>query len=50
MRVLVIIVTYNGMRWVERCQCSLKASEVPVDVYVADNGSTDGTTEWIREH
>ncbi len=50
MRVLVIIVTYNGMRWVERCQGSLKASEVPVDVYVADNGSTDGTTEWIREH
>lgn len=50
MRVLVIIVTYNGMRWVERCLGSLRASEVPVDVYVADNGSTDGTVGWIREH
>lgn len=50
MKVLVIIVTYNGMRWVERCFGSLPRSEMPVDAIVIDNGSTDGTPQWISEH
>ena len=49
-KVLVIIVTYNGMRWAERCLGSLGRSEMPVDAFVVDNGSTDGTPEWIKEH
>lgn len=48
-RVLVIIVTYNGMKWIDRCFGSLKESEEPVDVFVVDNGSTDGTVARIRE-
>ncbi len=50
MRILVIIVTYNGMRWVERCLGSIRTSGIPLDAYVVDNGSTDGTPEWIKEH
>lgn len=47
---LVIIVTYNAMKWAERCFGSLKNSSVPNDVFVVDNGSTDGTQEFIRKN
>lgn len=49
-RLLVIIVTYNAMRWIERCFASLSASTEPCDVFVVDNGSTDGTLAWLEEH
>jgi len=48
-RVLVIIVTYNGMKWIDRCLGSLKQSTEPVDVFIVDNGSEDGTVARIRE-
>ncbi len=47
--VLVIIVTYNAMKWADRCFSSLKNSSIPNDVFVVDNGSTDGTQCFIRE-
>lgn len=49
-RLLVIIVTYNAMRWIERCFASLAASTVASDIFVVDNGSTDGTLDWLEEH
>lgn len=49
-KILTIIVTYNAMRWVDRCLGSVKASSVPSDVYIVDNGSSDGTREYIAEH
>ena len=49
-RILVIIVTYNAMKWVDRCFGSLRNSRHPVDVFVVDNGSSDGTAEYIRNH
>ena len=49
-RLLVIIVTYNAMRWLERCFASLAASTVSCDVFVVDNGSTDGTLDWLEDH
>lgn len=48
-KVLVILVTYNGMHWIDRCLQSLEASQEPLDVFVVDNGSTDGTVARIRE-
>ena len=48
--ILTIVVTYNGMKWVERCLGSVRASAVPSDVMVIDNASDDGTPEWIRVH
>ena len=45
-RILVIVVTYNGMRWIERCLSSVSGS----DVFVFDNASTDGTPDYIEEH
>lgn len=47
-RILVIIVTYNGMKWMDRCFGSLYASSEPVDIYVVDNCSVDGTPEYLR--
>ena len=48
--ILVVIVTYNAMQWAERCFSSLKSSSLRPDVYVVDNGSTDGTQSYIQEH
>lgn len=47
MKILVIIVTYNGMKWIERCLSSLSASSVQAEVVVIDNGSSDGTREYV---
>ncbi|MBQ2452125.1 MAG: glycosyltransferase, partial [Bacteroidales bacterium] len=46
-RTLVIIVSYNGMKWIERCLCSVAMSTEKADIMVIDNASTDGTPEWI---
>ena len=50
MKILVIVVTFNGMKWLERCLGSVRASVVPADLYVWDNGSTDGSADWVQEH
>lgn len=49
-KILVIIVTYNAMDWAERCFRSVRNSTIPVDVYVVDNGSNDGTQDFILTH
>ncbi len=48
--ILVIVVTYNGMKWIDRCMESVVRCLLPVDVFVVDNGSTDGTVDHIREY
>lgn len=49
-KVAVIIVTYNGMKWLEKCLLNLFQSNIAIKVYVIDNGSTDGTTDFIESH
>lgn len=49
-KLLVIVVSYNSMPWVERCYGSLRSSSIPCDVVVIDNGSTDGTVEFVQEN
>lgn len=48
MKILAIVVTYNGMKWIQRCLDSIVNSSVRLDAFVVDNGSTDGTVEYIR--
>jgi N-acetylglucosaminyl-diphospho-decaprenol L-rhamnosyltransferase len=43
--VSVVVVTFNALRWIERCLDSVRGR----DVVVVDNGSTDGTVELVRE-
>lgn len=45
-KVLVIVVVYNGLHWLERCLSSVRGA----DVFVVDNDSTDGSADWIRSH
>lgn len=47
MKVLVIIVTWNGMRWVDRCIGSVLASKTQADAFVVDNASSDGIADYI---
>lgn len=47
--VYCIIVTYNGMRWIERCLESVFRSTQPVHVIVVDNSSSDKTVSFIKE-
>lgn len=45
----VVIVTYNGLKWVDQCLGSLDKSVCPLRTIVIDNASTDGTPAYIRE-
>ena len=49
MKVLVIIVSYNFGRWIDRCLGSLQQSEHPVDIVIIDNASQDHTVQRIKE-
>ena len=48
MKILVIVVTFNGRKWLERCLGSVRASEMPADLYVWDNDSTDGSADYVQ--
>lgn len=48
--ILVVIVTYNAMPWIEKSLNSCRASSVRVQVFIVDNGSTDGTQEYVIEN
>lgn len=49
MKAGVIIVTYNGVRWIENCLKSVLLSGAEYEVLVVDNASKDGTVELIRK-
>lgn len=49
-KLFVIIVTYKGKQWYDRCFTSLRQSTMPVQTIVVDNASNDGTVEYIREN
>ncbi|MGV8915156.1 MAG: glycosyltransferase family 2 protein [Kaistella sp.] len=49
-QIYFIIVTYNAMPWAERCFSSLQNSSVPVHTIVVDNGSTDGTQDFLTQN
>ncbi len=48
MKILVIIVSYNFERWIERCLGSLRQSTLQPDVVVIDNASQDRTIQIIE--
>ncbi len=49
--VSVVIVNYNGRHHLERCLPSLNETRaVPIEVIVVDNGSSDDSVVWMKEH
>jgi len=50
MKISVIVVTYNGMKWIDKCLSCLSKSVIEHRVIVIDNASTDGTPAFIRKN
>lgn len=48
--IYVIIVTYNGMKWIPKCLQKLSASDVELHTVVVDNKSADDTVTFIQSH
>ncbi|MCZ6794737.1 MAG: glycosyltransferase family 2 protein [Planctomycetota bacterium] len=49
--VSAVIVSWNSLRYLPRCLESLREQELPPrEIILVDNGSTDGTREWVRRH
>lgn len=48
MKIFAIVVTYNGMKWIEECLSSLYESSIPLEVIVVDNCSSDETVVYIK--
>ena len=49
MKIIAIVVTYNGEKWIDKCFDSLLCSTVPVQVLAIDNASGDSTVNLIRQ-
>jgi len=52
---LFVIVTYNAMKWVDRCLSSIRKTKQEkyirsITTYIVDNGSNDGTQDYVRNH
>lgn len=43
----VLILTMNNLQLTQRCIDSIRAQDIPTRIIVIDNGSTDGTQEWL---
>ena len=47
-KVVAVVLSWNGRRWIQRCLDSLSATAYPaLGIHVVDNGSRDGTPEEI---
>lgn len=46
----VVVLNWNGRRWLAQCLDSVLASEYTnIRVYLVDNGSSDGSQDFVRE-
>lgn len=51
MKSTVIIPNYNGIKFIENCMKALeKETSVKYHICVVDNGSTDGSKEWVEQN
>ena len=55
MKTTIIIPNYNGLSFMEPCFEALEKQGIPAKmmkdfkILVVDNGSTDGSVEWLKE-
>ncbi|MBU0705404.1 MAG: glycosyltransferase family 2 protein [Chloroflexi bacterium] len=50
-KVSVVILNWNGRRYLDDCFTSLQAQTyADFEIILVDNGSTDGSVEWMAEH
>lgn len=51
MKLSIVIICWNDLKVIRDCLQSIyTGTHVPFEVIVSDNGSTDGSVEFIREH
>ncbi len=51
METTVVIPNYNGMKFIEECMKALEAdTSCEYRICVVDNGSTDGSREWVEKN
>lgn len=52
MKATIVIPNYNGIAYLKKClsALSMDVAEYPAHILIVDNGSTDGSTEWIKEN
>ena len=50
LKVSIIIVNFNGGELLTECVRSALASTIPVEVFVSDNGSSDGSIQYLRQN
>ncbi len=48
--IYIIIVTYNGLKWIDKCLGSLNNLCLNSRIIVVDNNSTDNTISYIKEN
>jgi GT2 family glycosyltransferase len=46
----VLVLTHNGLEMTKRCVESVRKQDIPTFLFVFDNGSTDGTQEWLESN
>jgi GT2 family glycosyltransferase len=49
-RLAVVILNFNGLQYLQSFLGKVVTHSKPHEVIVADNGSSDGSVSWIREH
>lgn len=49
MKVIAIVILYNGSKWIDKCFGSLINSTIPLYILAIDNASTDGSPQIIKE-
>lgn len=49
-KILVIVVTFNGLKWLDKCLGSLRLSTIAADTFIIDNCSSDNSVEYIKSH
>lgn len=45
----VLILTRNNLELTKKCVESVRGQDIPTRIYIWDNGSTDGTREWLQD-
>lgn len=49
-KTIAIVVTYNGMKWINDCLLSIKNSTIEVEIVVVDNNSSDNTLDFVMKN
>lgn len=49
-KIFVVIVTYKGQRWYDKCFTSLRESTIPLQTVVVDNTPGEEDAEYIKTH